>query len=46
MDKELLKSIRDRLDQLKRIGLLCEMLRYAYGGYREEYRGRPFPMDN
>lgn len=31
---------------VEQIGLLLTFLRYAYGGNRERWRGRPYPMDN
>lgn len=39
-------SIEEVLEHLRRQGLLNLCLAQAYGGWRELWRGRPYPMDN
>ncbi len=40
------KMIADQLRSMRQLDLLLVCLSLAYGGYREQWRGRPYPMDN
>lgn len=43
---EAARVIAYHLRQRRHFGLLLTCFTLAYGGYREQWQGRPYPMDN
>ena len=43
---EAARLIAYQLQSMRHFDLLLVCLSLAYGGYREQWQGRPYPMDN